>query len=384
MEKLTLGLLEPDEEYVRLFASYLRLSPYRDKCILKVFTRPENALADPIGRQSAAVLLASPAHAAELYDAGYAAPVILLSEDDAAPFGENAQSVMKYQPLNLLLDAIWRAAEAAGISAVRGGGDARGLTEDAQGRILVFYSAVGGCGKTTVAANLARLLAYRGHRVLYASLEGVPSAPVFPCEEENAMERLLYLVKSGPEALAGKVERVKHHDPRTKVDYLLPPGHPSELEAMTEEDASVWLNALKRSETYDYILLDLDSTLHPRVIGSVRCCDELIWIITDNVHCVYKTRRLFAELSSRTGMDDGRLERKTTFLLNKYTGSTANDLALAGLSPDGLLPYVPGWKGIGEVEALFSDGGFQEQLVRWFYAHHEDAEKRREGATHAR
>lgn len=371
MEKLTLGLLECDEEYVRLFSSYMRASPYRDKCILKIFTKPENVLSYSAAEEPLSLLLASPRHGAALRRSGLAVPILRLSGDDLPDAAETlpeAPAVEKYQPLNRLLDAVWRAAEEMG-AGVLAGGECAGPAPRSACRVLAFYSAVGGCGKTTIAANLARLLAFRGQRVLYASLEGLPSAPVFPKEEENAMERLLYLVKSGVDALAGKADRLKHHDPRTKVDYLLPPEHLSEMENMTEDNVRVWIDALRRSAAYDTILLDLDSTLHVRAMGAIRCCDELVWVITDDVHGIYKARLLFAELVRRTGMEEpGRLERKTSFLLNKYTGSTANDLASAGFSPDGQLPYVPGWKGVGNVDTLFADSGFQEQLLRWFYA----------------
>lgn len=377
MDKLVIGLLDGDAEYVRLFASYLRSSAYRDKCLLKVFTKPENVPAQRnAGERMMDLLLASPEHAAELRHSGFPVPIVLLGwTEEAAGMnidGQPARTVEKYQPLNMLLENLWKIAEDMGVGPARGEAPLSGQSQgtDGEGRIVAFYSAIGGCGKTTITANLARLLAYRGHRVQYVSLEGLPSSPVFPREEDNAMERLLYLVKFGPDTLTGKIGRVKHHDPRTKVDYLLPPDHLSELDGITEQDMSVWLGALRQSDEYDFILLDLDATTHPRILGAIRYCHELVWVITDDVHCLSKTRHLLAELSGSAGMEAVQLKRKTSFLLNKYVGSTANDLEDAGLHPSGQLPYVPAWKGVADVEALFADSGFQEQLVRWFCHEH--------------
>ncbi|WP_217582188.1 hypothetical protein, partial [Lysinibacillus sp. GbtcB16] len=88
--------------------------------------------------------------------------------------------------------------------------------------------------------------------------------------------------------------------------------------------------ALLSLNTYDYILVDLESSVHPRVVKVLELSDILIWLVRDDLNDVYKTLALYGQ----TGALDN-----VHFVMNKFTGVQENDFSGLRKEISYRLPY---------------------------------------------
>ncbi|UJF35956.1 nucleotide-binding protein [Paenibacillus hexagrammi] len=223
--------------------------------------------------------------------------------------------------------------------------------------VYSVYSSVGGSGKTVTAIHLARQLAYRGHRVFYVSLESVSSASAMLQGAASKFSQLLYYAKSTPELLIPRIELLKSRDPRLGFDYLTPHDQIREMQEMKGEDVRILVEALLTSEQYDYLILDLESSLHPRIVKALELSDEVFWIVLDDLPHLFKTRAFQQQIGAL---------RQVHFVLNKFTGKYMNDLASLEDEVAGKLPYIPDWKAVYESEQVWQSALFSEQVYEVF------------------
>ncbi|GIP32674.1 AAA family ATPase [Paenibacillus sp. J2TS4] len=350
MEKWLIAILDDDQMYVNILLNYVRTSEYRSKVIVKSFTEPgmlEQA------DDSFDLILINP----ELSASGLPStiPVAKLVDEITVP-DDSALEVYRYQPLNQLfsrLIAYMLDKPAPG----RLTGNENGRT-----RVLSVYSAVGGCGKTVLAANLATMLAFRGAKVFYLSLEAARSAPIFPTDrEKRPFERLLYYLQADSPYARSKLEQYKSIDPESKVEYVDPCESLQEMEEMTEEDARKLLSLLRQSD-YDYVIVDCDSERHARIWAALAASDRILWLVEDDLNHLTKTKAIYNHFCEKIGP----LAVDVSFVLNKYTGSIVNDIGSFGYVLFGQLPFVFDWQNVHSASQLLSDSTYRAQLMRWF------------------
>jgi cellulose biosynthesis protein BcsQ len=221
---------------------------------------------------------------------------------------------------------------------------------------------VGGSGKTVAAANLAKGLSFYGHKVFLLQLESLPSVSfsLVPSGTQP-FEKLLYYVKAAPDTVSSRLAELKARDLKLDADCLEPLESREEMEQMTGQDTERLLQALSGG-AYDYVVADLDSSLHCRNLAALAASDLVLWIVSDDLNGLHKTRRLFRELVDRDASGNG-LAGRIAFVANKYTGSFANDLASYGIECSGHLPYVPVWKSVADAEQLLGEPVLQEELA---------------------
>jgi cellulose biosynthesis protein BcsQ len=361
VDSLIFVFLDDDRAYLEMISSFIHDSSYHKKIQLKTFTQ-RIALDAYLETTSKFDLLAIQADRfdPQLKASIQGSCIVLLGENNTAAMNHEATFLNKYQPLNLLLDRLL---------AFYANHYTKALDVSQTTQIISVYSAVGGTGKTTAAANLAKLLAFLDHKVFYLNLELFPSVSMFPAgDNKRNFEQLLYYVQVQAELLFTKLESLKHIDPLTKVEYFEPIRSPIDMEEMTGNTVETILKALTLQGNYDYIIIDLDHSLHERIVRALTLSHQIIWLVLDDLNSIHKSTAVCKEFRMRFSGTSAHWMDNIHYVLNKFTGRISNDFSAQGIQLSGQFPYVPQWKSVFKVEQLMSENAFHGHLLQWFYS----------------
>ncbi|MVP00400.1 AAA family ATPase [Paenibacillus lutrae] len=350
MNHLLLVWVDHHAEYANRLEQFVRTSEYRDKLQIRLFTQLSYASqclkeADP----NRCVLVCSEPFREAMPASAEQFPCLhmYVSEDKNRSSAHAGTLIYRYQPLrSLLKELMLRQTEYRGspVSIPSGGRSTR---------ILSLYSSVGGYGKSVTALNMAAVLSSQHKSVLYLSLETVSASGLLLQDgKTDSFSRLLYLMKKSPETVAAYVDALKSRHPAYGFDYLMPLPNIHEADELSADDVGTLLAGIRSSGSFDYVVLDLESSVHPRNEHALSLSDTVVWLVADDLYGLNKTR----QMKNIAGVED-----KTCFVLNKYTGITGNDMESFGVSLYGKLPYIPEWKTITEPaawvnEPVFTDG----------------------------
>ncbi|WP_068775622.1 AAA family ATPase [Paenibacillus sp. FJAT-26967] len=350
MNRLLLVWVDHYTEYGSRLEQFVRTSEYRDKLEIRLFTQLNYASqclkeADP----NRCMLVCSEAFREAVLASAEQFPCmhIYVSDDKNRSSAHAGTLIYRYQPLrSLLMELMLRQTEYVGnpVSIPFGGRSTR---------IVSLYSSVGGYGKSVTALNMAAVLSSQHKSVLYLTLETVSASSLLLQDgRTDSFSRLLYLMKKSPETIAACVDTLKSRHPAYGFDYLMPLPNIHEADELSADDVGSLLAGIRGNGSFDYVILDLDSSVHPRNEHALSISDTVIWLVADDLYGLNKTR----QMKNIAGVED-----KTRFVLNKYTGSTGNDMESFGVSLYGKLPYIPEWKTITEPtawvnEPVFTDG----------------------------
>jgi cellulose biosynthesis protein BcsQ len=207
-------------------------------------------------------------------------------------------------------------------------------------------------------------MAQRDSRVLYVSLESVAASAFFEPDSDQRFSQLLYYLQTNPATINDKLAQFVASDPHYRFDYLPPLGSYAEAQEMSAQDSKGLLAALVDRGTYDYVVVDLESSLHPRVIGALEHSDRIFWLVTDDISCLRKTEMMLCEWE-RNGL---ACIDQVLFISNKFLGMQTNDFGAIRIHESATLPYVPQWKTVQSAQQLVSVAFYNEQLWNVFLA----------------
>jgi len=367
MNKLNLVIADNDQAYTTMIANFIQESDYSKRVQLRTFSNKRSFSTFLDQSDHNITLLATPQMVADMRLASDFTCYLLVENievdrDDGSPI-----KVEKYQPMDLLLDQLLLFQQRNQTIPV--------YTEHHHHtQIVSIYSAVGSAGKTTTAANLAKILAFHGYHVFYLNLEWLGCLSMFQTEAVNGgnYSRLLYYLHIHSPQLAAKLAELIHVDPILNVFCLGAQTMISDIEEMTGESVEHLIDTLISLQRFDYIVVDLDSSLHERVIKTLSMSHQIIWLVLDNVHCLNKSQYLLEELKLRIMHPSTQFLTKIRFLLNKYIGEPSNNFDAVGMSLSGHLPYIPAWKSVKSTAHLLNENVFHHCLTHWFFGTKED------------
>src|SRR5699024_8708146 len=125
-----------------------------------------------------------------------------------------------------------------------------------------------------------RQLVLQDHKVFYLNLESLHSTSLFlTSSQEHLSTQILYYIKANQAQLEEKIRSLKVTDPYFQVDYFNLPANAKEMEDLTQENVDTLVAALMDMEVYDYILIDLDSSLNNRNKAALRQSDLIFWLL---------------------------------------------------------------------------------------------------------
>lgn len=355
MTKIQLYVLDDNIVYAERLAAFIRSTEFSERIQVKLFSKMELVIELLENQQTEGVLLLSEAYYPLLMNRSTLLCKMILSETIAN--SKDAETkipfLYRFQSLHQLLSRL-QAFYAEKRSYDGGHGSKRT-------RVLSVYSSSGNNGKTMTAVHLAKQLSFRGEHVFYLSLESVSTSALWLQGDSGQFSQLLYYMKSSPELLGPKLQLLKSHDVRLRVDYLTPQDHIREMQEMSGENVRHLIETLISLNEYDYIIVDLEASVHPRIVKCLEVSDHIIWIVRDDLNDLYKTNVLYKQMG---------IMPHVNFVLNKYTGKQTNDFSSLGKDITYKLPYIPEWKIFSAPEQIWQSGLFSEQTYDMFTAIH--------------
>lgn len=353
MVPVRLVLAVQDEQYIEPFLRYVHSSEFDRSLMLTAFSRKDafrkymeesGDFVDAVLGEAAFVDAVAPA-------AGRSVTWIHLSEGSGPE--TPGPRVAKYQPLHQLLSTV--------LELVRGGKE--GTPADGQSLVIGVYSAVGGCGKTTVALNLARQLAAEGGKVFYLNLETIGSGILFAGQDLRegqrvGLARLLYDMKAADdrqEALRFPVSTYAYRHPVLQGDTFAPLDNLNEMLEMDRKDTAELIDYIAGSGIYDAVIVDTDSYPSGRTEAVLERADKLVWIVMDDWGGMRKTGNWLSHLERFRPDFCHALLGKARFVLNRYTGKMQTEMPRPELRLQAMLSFIPAWnQGSRQGELLHS------------------------------
>lgn len=362
MGKIQLFVLDDDVVYAERLASFIRHSEFADKLQVKLFTKLEFVMELLDSPPCEGILLLSEVYFPELKNHCTSLIKMILSENIASSSDAETKVpfLYRYQSLHQLLSRIiafyWEKQKAGGVHGAR------------NTQVLSVYGSAGNSGKSMTAIHLAKQLSFRGERIFYLSLESVSSASLWLQGDSAHFSQILYYLKSTPELLGPKLALLKSHDPRFRIDYMTPKDQIREMQEMSGEAVRLFIEALIGLNQYDYMIVDLEASVHPRILKALELSDHILWILLDDLNDLYKSKALHKQLGNLPNLH---------YVVNKYTGKLMNDLSVLGNNTiKGYLPYIPEWKNVHSPEQVWQSVLFSEQVYEMFHAYVSDSTAR--------
>ena len=345
VKKISLVIGDQDTDYIELLANYIRNTDYATRFDLKLFSEVEHLQNYLSSDQKTNILLVTKELLPEAYDEEQIDYVITLVDHNEA--NSDISQIFKYQALDQLLSTM--------ISNYyeRHGKKGHGTADKTSTNIISVYSATGGTGKTTVAYNVAKTISAEDHQVFYLNLELIHSTSmIFDTEGKETVAPLLYYLKTNADQLLSKIDSFISIDDKTGVHYLNFPVSAEEMQDISSDDLEILMDTLVELGKYDYMIVDLESTLNQRVLTALGKSDRVLWLLNNDVQSFYKTNYLLEEMHAF--LKDGSFGERVTLVLNRFIGRMNEQLSDYSLQIDAHLPYVPDWKEISSGEQLAS------------------------------
>ncbi|MDR6549689.1 hypothetical protein [Paenibacillus qinlingensis] len=349
MNKLQLYVLDDDTSYAERLVLFIRSTDAATQLQVKLFTHPDVLLQELYKPNLTGVLLLSETyypllqhHRTPLYKMFLSANIM-----NSNGAGKVLPFLFRFQPLYQLISRI-QALFAEGIQF-----DYRHSTGVNRTRVISLYSSSGYSGKSVTAVHLAKQLAFRGERVFYLSLETISAASQWLQGESVGLSQLLYYLKSSPEQFKSKLALLKSHDTKLRFDYLIPKEQMREMHEMSGDIVRQLITSIVELSVYDTLIIDLESSVHPRIVTSLEMSDEIIWLVKDDCNDAFKTESLYAQM---------RHFQPIHFVMACYRGSQTNSYDFLGKEMSYRLPYIPEWKVINRPEQIWHSELFSEQV----------------------
>ena len=134
-------------------------------------------------------------------------------------------------------------------------------------KLIMMYSPMGYCGKSTISYSLARYIAEKGKNVLYFNMEkiGLEKNFINYKDEGITMSDLFLVYKEENIAISDNNDRLFFQikksilkDDESGIYYILPPKSGLEFEEMQIEEIMNFFNKIQDTGMFDYILIDMD------------------------------------------------------------------------------------------------------------------------------
>ncbi len=359
MKKLRLVLFDLDIEYIELFANYIRTSEYATRFDVKLFSRYESLQQYLESDEHTDILLLSTEDLQLEPEMEGVETLLYLVNDAAEELSKN--ELFKYQPLSHVISQVLSLHYEHD-----GKKPSKGKSHSGSSNVISVFSASGGTGKTTTAFHLANQMKGNGLAVFYLNLELINSSTLFfDVEHLSSSSPLLYYLKSNAEELQSKMKELMVVDQNTGIPFFYFMPSAEEMLDLSEQEIELLLDNLIKLEDYDYIIVDLESTINSISLTTLKKSDQVIWLLGNDMYSFHKTGYLLEELHGFA--NDGSFSERVQLVLNKYTGSMGPSLVEMGIEIDHYLPYIPEWKQLVNKEQL-NNQVFEEYIQKLIHS----------------
>ncbi|HWK21892.1 MAG TPA: AAA family ATPase [Ureibacillus sp.] len=169
-----------------------------------------------------------------------------------------------------------------------------------RGQILSLYSGKGGSGKSVIASVLAQTLKLESTaEVILIDLNGQFGGieSMFSIESNRSIADLLPVIEELNES---HIRNVSKTEQNSKLEILVSPIDAEVAETLGEEFVAKLLRTSRRA--FDYVIVDLPSSLNGSVITAMEESDKIFYVLTPDTPAL-RVLKHYEQLSTRIGMN---------------------------------------------------------------------------------
>lgn len=352
--KIKLAILEQDQIYLNRLASALS-ARYADRFEVYSFTDPDAALSalDKAGIDVLAAAEAFEIDAARLPGrCGFA----YLVESSNLDTLRGQKTIGKFQKADLICQEILN------VHSGHAGSIAASKQEEGTATVLAFTPVSGGCGSSTAAAACALHAAIQGKRTLYLNLEQLGSASLFfNGDGQYSLSDVIFALKGKTADFAVTLENCVRRDPRG-VFFFSPGKLALDMQQLGPDDMMSLIRELRRTGSYDLIVVDFDFSLDRKMIEVYRQAHKWVWVGDGTEISNEKISRAFAAAAALEQTAGIPLTGGITLLYNKFNNKTGKTLTDAGIKILGGAPEFEQATAAQAMEKLSAMGIFDRLL----------------------
>ncbi len=190
------------------------------------------------------------------------------------------------------------------------------LDNNSDTSVIMFYSAAGGSGKTTLALLLAQAFANQAKKVFYLNLEGYQSTTLFLKGQSNSnFAQVLYYLKNGDINLASRVRALRSIDEGTNIYYFEPSKNIMDTSELDANDTKLLIKAIKDSDQYDFIIIDSSSTINTSCVTLLKQSNKVVLISTGTNICLHKTEAFLTFIDKIDNSESHEQTRNKIYLV---------------------------------------------------------------------
>nr|WP_315024279.1 AAA family ATPase [uncultured Aminipila sp.] len=143
------------------------------------------------------------------------------------------------------------------------------------GKIILFCSAAGGTGKTSIALALAQeLTRFHGKKVLYINYEELESTDrYFKIQEEKTVSNYLYYLETNKD-FSGLIDHFTITDDYGIKTFSASKGR-NQLKLLNIEELCKFINAIQTAPQFDFIFIDGDNSLSEETLWLISVCNKI-------------------------------------------------------------------------------------------------------------
>lgn len=325
MSRITLLIADYDELYVESLVNFL-MTNYSRRFQISSFTKPEYLYSYLSAEGcNADILLIDPEVNLEEIPLSNVKTILAMACGQGVTEIKGYKAINKYQNADNFVSSILAAFSENGQGFALPGHDTKAS------RVISVYSPVGGIGKSSICAALAINMSASGYKVFYLNMESTPSTSCFFHDKNNNnLSTVLFSIKGKSQNTQLKMEGAKCFDSTNGVYYFTPPDSTFEIEEMQPEELKILVDLLKTSGQYDYVFIDLSSSISMNNIALLEACDRIILPIDQDISSEIKLSALNEELKILNQQKSINLLEKTKIVLNKFICDNKKILNIEG------------------------------------------------------
>jgi cellulose biosynthesis protein BcsQ len=264
------------------------------------------------------------------------------------------RTIFRYQKAELIYKQILSvySEKASSVSGLR--------MDDDSCKEIIFASACGGVGTSSLAAACASHFAAAGKRTLYLNLEKFgTSASFFGAEGQFDMSDVVFAVKSKKANLALKLESCVRRD-RNGVFFYAPAKIALDMMELGKEDIVLLLTELRQMGSYDYIVVDADFSLDKDSLDIYRKAHGLVMVSDGSDIANEKTVRAYTALATLEQNSDSPLTNRTKLIYNRFSSKTGKMIDKVEIQNIGGMPRFAQASVAQVLEALTATDAFDQ------------------------
>lgn len=332
--KIRLAILERDRSYLTRIVSAFS-TKYADKLEIYSFTDPEVAL-NTLNNAKIDVLLASDVFEMDIARLPNRCAFAFLVDSMGIDTIKDQRAICKFQKADLIYKQILSvyAEKASSITGFKITGDT--------GKTIVFCSASGGVGSSTMAAACATHFAAQKKKVLYLNLEKFGSADVFfSGQGQFDMSDIIFALKSKKTNLPLKLESCVKQD-ASGVSFYSQAKIALDMMELTTEDTLRLISEIRLLGEYDYIVLDMDFGIDQDTLKIWRQAQAIVLVGDGSMESNSKTERAYTALATLEQASDAPLTNRMSFVYDKVSSKNGQSINVSGLKVLGGAPRYAG------------------------------------------